>query len=87
VPGVSEYLVSLADSAGRPLTDVMVTLRGRRPDGTLAEVALEPSPAPGHYHAWLRVGSDAPQDLALRISRAGRTILVPVAELERGRPR
>jgi hypothetical protein len=87
VPEAQEYLVAITDSAGRPLTDATVTLRGRRPDGTLAEAALEASSTPGHYGAWLRFPSDAPQELALRISRGGRTILVPVAELERRSPR
>ena len=74
---VVDYAIRLADSAGRPVSDADVRLRGRSSDGTVLEAALEPSTMRGSYEAAVLLPSEL-SDLALRIRRADRVLELPL---------
>jgi hypothetical protein len=73
-----DYVVTLKDAAGAAFTGADVRLQGRMADRRLVEVILDPSSRPGQYRAEVRVSPAGPDDLRLRITVRGTTVVVPI---------
>ena len=80
--GDAGYTVRLSEHDGRPVTDAIVSIRGRRSDGTQVEAPLGRATEPGLYRAagWLTKGLT---DARLRIASAGRLQEVPLPDAPR----
>ena len=75
--GLTAYTVRLNERDGKPVTDAVVAIRGRRADGSLVEAELD-STEPGVYRAAVR--SSEVRNPRLRVSSAGRIQDVPVSD-------
>jgi hypothetical protein len=75
---VVDYIVRLADRAGRPVGDAAVQLRGQSRDGSVMEAQIEASATSGAYEASLFVPGAGFAQLALRIVRADRVLELPM---------
>jgi hypothetical protein len=76
--GIMVFTVRLRERDGSPVTDAAVTVRGRRGDGELVEVGLDPASEPGVYRAAVRVRDVTSR--RLRVASAGRIQDLPLPE-------
>lgn len=74
------YMVRLADSSGKPITDARVTLTGQMADGMSAATPLRPAGEPGVYRGEVLFTMDGPWDLTVRIVRRTGRIEIPLRE-------
>jgi hypothetical protein len=76
--GVTVYTVRLRERDGRAVNGAAVTIHGRRGDGEMVAVGLDPASEPGVYRVAVRAGDVT--GARLRVASSGRIQDLPLPE-------